>query len=78
MQSTSAKQEDDVDSEIDFSSVSFILQNLRLANEGLYEDPSSTMASRDYISKSTCLQICFYISLALRSFNRLVLEVRVC
>ena len=56
--------------DIDFSSKSFILQNLQLANEDIHSDPSLTIESRDYISRSTCLQISFYIYLALKSFNR--------
>ena len=57
-------------SEIDFTSRTFILQNLQLAKEDIYADPTLTITSRDYISRSTCLQICFYISLALKSFTR--------
>ena len=54
----------------DFTSPSFILQNLRLANEGLHSDKTSTILSRDFLSKSACLQICFYLFLALKSFSR--------
>ena len=56
--------------DIDFTSLSFILQNLRIGNEDIHSDPTLTITSRDYISRSTCLQICFYISLALKSFKR--------
>ena len=56
--------------DIDFTSLSFILQNLQIGNEDIYSDPTLTITSRDYISRSTCLQICFYISLALKSFKR--------
>lgn len=55
---------------IDFTSSSFILQNLRLANEGLHSDTTSTIVSRDFLSQSACLQICFYLFLALKSFRR--------
>ena len=61
--------EEDV-GDMDFTSLPFILQNLRLANEDLYSDPSLTITSRNYISRSTCLQICFYLSLALKAFTR--------
>lgn len=54
---------------IDKSST-LILQNLRLAEKDLLSDPSGILASRDYISRSSCLQICFYLSLALKSFRR--------
>ena len=54
---------------IDKSST-LILQNLRLAEKDLLSDPSRILASRDYISRSSCLQICFYLSLALKSFRR--------
>lgn len=54
---------------IDKSST-LILQNLRLAEKNLLSDPSRILASRDYISRSSCLQICFYLSLALKSFRR--------
>lgn len=56
--------------DIDFTSASFILQNLRLANEGLHSDSTSTIISRDFLSQSACLQICFYLFLALKSFRR--------
>ena len=54
---------------IDKSST-LILQNLRLAEKELLSDTSRILASRDYISRSSCLQICFYLSLALKSFRR--------
>lgn len=56
--------------DIEFTSASFILQNLRLANEGLHSDSTSTIKSRDFLSQSACLQICFYLFLALKSFHR--------
>jgi hypothetical protein len=55
---------------IDFTSSSFVLQNLRLANKGLHSDPTSTIISRDFLSQSACLQMCFYLFLALKSFRR--------
>ena len=47
-----------------------ILQNLRLAERDLLSDPSLILASRDSISRSASLQICFYLSLAIKSFRR--------
>jgi hypothetical protein len=55
---------------IDFACPTFVLQNLRLANEGLRNDNTSTIISRDFLSQSACLQICFYLFLALKSFRR--------
>jgi hypothetical protein len=47
-----------------------MLQNLRLAERDLLSDPSLILALRDRISRSASLQICFYLSLAIKSFRR--------
>jgi hypothetical protein len=51
-------------------SPTYMLQNLRLAERDLLSDPSMILASRDRISRSASLQICFYLSLAIKSFRR--------
>lgn len=51
-------------------SPTYMLQNLRLAERDLLSDPSLILASRDRISRSASLQICFYLSLAIKSFRR--------
>ena len=51
-------------------SPTYMLQNLSLAGRDLLSDPSSILASRDRISRSASLQICFYLSLAIKSFRR--------
>ena len=61
---------DDEEEAINFMSSQFILQNLHIANEGMFLDGTGTLAARSYISRSICLQISFMVWLALKTFTR--------
>ena len=55
--------------EPDYTSVSFILQNLSLCTPKISEEGDALLQARRDVAKNICFQICFYVYCVLHAFK---------